>query len=102
MTDNTPEGDGPALSFKKVDPTPFERAPAPREPTRDTGGPNLAFEAAPRQPAAPGIPPDPRTLKTSPPAPTRHLPDELAFGSASPAFEAVPVSAGGAQQRLSP
>lgn len=103
MTDNTPEGDGPPLSFKKVDDAAdFERAPAPREPVRDTGGPNLAFEAAPRAPIAPGTPPDPRTLKTSPPAPARHLPDDLAFGSSSPAFEAVPVSAGVAQQRLSP
>ena len=74
MTDNTPEGDGPPLSFKKVDPTHFERAPAPREPARDTGGPNLAFEAAPRQPTAPGTPPDPRTLKTSPPAPAPAAP----------------------------
>jgi hypothetical protein len=101
MTDNTPEGDGPPLSFKKVDPTPFERAPAPREPARDTGGPNLAFEAAPRQPAAPGIPPDPRTLKTSPPAPPSPAPVDLASGSRSSAFEAVPASVAVAQQRLS-
>ncbi|MFZ2032434.1 MAG: hypothetical protein WAW53_01620 [Candidatus Dormiibacterota bacterium] len=101
MTDNTPEGDGPPLSFKKVDPTPFERAPAPREPARDTGGPNLAFEAAPRQPTAPGTPPDPRTLKTSPPAPAPPAPVDLASGGRSPAFEAVPASVAVAQQRLS-
>ena len=68
MTDSSPEGGGPPLSFKKVDDAAhFERAPAPREPARDSGGPNLAFEAAPRQPAAPATAPDPRTLKTSSP-----------------------------------
>ena len=102
MTDKTPEGDGPPLTFKKVDDAAhYERAPAPREPARDTGGPNLAFEAAPRQPAAPGIPPDPRTLKTSPPAPVPPAPVDLASGARSPAFEAVPASVTVAQQRLS-
>ena len=101
MTDNTPEGDGPPLSFKKVDPAHFERAPAPREPARDTGGLNLAFEAAPRPPIAPGTAPDPRTLKTSPPAPAPPAPVDLASGGRSPAFEAVPASVAVAQQRLS-
>jgi len=102
MTDNTPEGDGPPLSFKKVeDRAHFERAPAPREPAPNTGGPNLAFEAAPRQPIAPGIPPDPRTLKTSPPAPPPAAPVNPASGPRLPAFEAVPASVAVAQQRLS-
>ena len=102
MTDSAPEGGGPPLSFKKVDDSAhFERAPAPREPARDSGGPNLAFEAAPRQPAAPGTAPDPRTLKTSLPAPVTPAPADLAPGAKSPAFEAVPASVAVAQQRLS-
>jgi hypothetical protein len=102
MTDNTPEGGGPPLSFKKVeDPAHFERAPAPREPAPNTGGPNLAFEAAPRQPTAPGTAPDPRTLKTSAPVPAPAAPVNPDSGSRSPAFEAVPASVAVAQQRLS-
>ncbi len=102
MTDTTPEGGGPPLSFKKVDDAAhFERVPAPREPARDSGGPNLAFEAAPRQPAARGTAPDPRTLKTSPPPPAPPAPADLASGARSPAFEAVPASVAVAQQRLS-
>ena len=98
MTEHNGEGGGTPLSFKKVqDPAHFERAPAPREPVRETGGSNLAFEAAPRVPL-PRMTPDPRTLKTSPllpPPPAQGPPSKL------PAFEAVPASLGVGQQRLS-
>jgi hypothetical protein len=106
MTEHTPEGGGNPLSFKKVDDrAQFERAPAPREPVRDSGGPNLAFEATPRTPL-PQVEPDPRTLKQSPPMPTpvpapRTPQIEQAAASRSPAFVAVPASQVAAQQRLS-
>ncbi len=107
MTEHTPEGGGNSLSFKKVqDRAQFERAPPAREPHLDNGGPNLAFETAPRTPLARVTTPDPRTLGASifappvQPAP-KSPPYEAAPGSTSPAFEAVPASVGGAQQRLS-
>ncbi|MHB8490068.1 MAG: hypothetical protein ACYDCS_12975 [Candidatus Dormibacteria bacterium] len=106
MTERTPEGGGAPLSFKKVqDPAQFERAPASREPVRDTGGPHLAFEAAPRMPLPPAAP-DPRTLKQSPLAPPqapalKAPPIEQSAPSSAPAFEAVPASSVAAQQRLS-
>jgi hypothetical protein len=107
MTEHTPEGGGNSLAFEKVqDRAQFERAPPAREPHRDTGGPNLAFETAPRAPLAPVTAPDPRTLGASAFAPPvqpvpKSPPYEAAPGSRSPAFEAVPVSLGVAQQRLS-
>ena len=108
MTEHTQEGGGTPLSFKKVeDPAHFERAPAPRQPARDNGGPNLDFEAAPRVPLPRATTPDPRTLKTSPLAPPPPPPPALASPpfdappSRSPTFEAVPASLGVAQQRLS-
>jgi len=107
MTDHTPEGGGAPLPFNKVrDPAQFERAPAGREPVRDTGGPNLAFEATPRTPLAPVTDPDPRT----PHAPTPVSPEGFvvqsqpchsAVPSKLPAFEAVPASPATGQQRLS-
>jgi len=106
MTEHTPESGGTPLSFKKApDPAQFERAPAPREPVRDTGGPNLAFEAAPRTPL-PQVAPDPRTLKQSPlmpaPQPVPRTPAVApAVPSKLPAFEAVPATSVTAQQRLS-
>jgi hypothetical protein len=106
MTERNPEGGGVPLSFKKVqDQTHYERAPAAREPVRDTGGPNLAFEDAPRAPL-PQVAPDPRTLKQSPlmppPAPELKAPPiEPPPASRLPAFEAVPASSVAAQQRLS-
>jgi hypothetical protein len=106
MTEHTPEGGGNPLSFKKVeDRAQFERAPAPREPVRESGGPNLAFEATPRTPL-PQAEPDPRALRQSPlmpppvPAPKAPQIDEGA-ASRSPAFVAVPASHVAAQQRLS-
>ena len=110
MTQETPESGANPLSFKKVpDRTQFEHAPPAREPQRDTGGPHLAFETAPRAPLAPVTVPDPRTLKPSPLAPPAPpappVPKSPAYeepsGSRSPAFEAVPASVGVAQQRLS-
>jgi hypothetical protein len=117
MTDHTPEGNGTEPPFKKVeDQAHFERAPAPREPARDTGDPNLAFETAPRTPLAPASTPDPRALNPSPlapppgPVPTLPSPSFEAVPKSPPssapppklpAFEAVPASLGGAQQRLS-
>jgi len=98
MTEHTAEG-GTPLSFKKFqDPAQFERAPAPREPARDPGGANLAFEAAPRVPLPRVTTPDPRTLKTAPLAPPPPPPPPQ---GPSPAFEAVPASLGVGQQRLS-
>ncbi len=116
MTDHSPEGGGTPPSFKKVDdPAHFERAPAPHQPARDRGDPNLAFETAPRAPLAPSTAPDPRTRKTSPLAPpSEPVPASLPFEAVSmspppddgpptklPAFEAVPASVGVAPQRLS-
>ena len=107
MTEHSQEGGGTPLSFKKVDDAAhFERAPAPRAPERDAGGPNLAFEAAPRAPITPSTAPDPRTLKTSEPtalqAPAPASPPAgLTPESKPPTFEAVPASVGVAQQRLS-
>ena len=106
MTQHTPEGGGTPLSFNKVQDPQFERAPAPREPVRDTGGPNLDFEAAPRVPLPRVTTPDPRTLRTAPPAPPPSAvplppPPDAPQSSRSPAFEAVPASVGVAQQRLS-
>jgi hypothetical protein len=106
MTERNPEGGGAPLSFKKVqDQTHYERAPAAREPVRESGGPHLAFEAAPRTPLPP-VAPDPRTLKQSPlmspPPPDPRTPStEPPPGSKLPAFEAVPASNVAAQQRLS-
>jgi hypothetical protein len=78
MTDHTPAEGGTPPPFKKVeDHAQFERAPAPREPVRNPGDPNLAFEAVPIAPP--------------PPEPPAKL----------PAFEAVPASLNVAQQRLS-
>jgi hypothetical protein len=115
MTDHTPaDGGTPPPSKKVEDQAHFERAPAPREPARDTGDPNLAFETAPRTPLAPVTTPDPRALSTSPLAPPPGpMPASPSFEalpksppaaeplSKLPAFEAVPASLGGAQQRLS-
>jgi len=115
MTDHTTEDGGTPPPFKKVeDQAHFERAPAPREPARDTGDPNLAFETAPRTPLAPVTTPDPRALSTSPLAPPPGpMPASPSFEalpksppaaeplSKLPAFEAVPASLGVAQQRLS-
>jgi hypothetical protein len=106
MTEYTPEGGGTPLSFKKVqDPAHYERAPAPSQPVRDTGGPSLDFEAAPRVPLPRVTTPDPRTLRTSPLAPPQPPPPAAppydTEPSRSPAFEAVPASLGVAQQRLS-
>ena len=106
MTEHNPEGGGVPLSFRKAqEQTHFERAPAAGEPVRDTGGPNLAFEAAPRAPL-PQVAPDPRTLKQSPlmppPAPEPGTPAiERPPASRLPTFEAVPASSVAAQQRLS-
>jgi hypothetical protein len=107
MTEPSTEGGGTPLSFKKVDdPSHFERAPAPRAPARESGDPNMAFEAAPRAPIAPSTVPDPRTMRSGPPPPP-------AGGAVTPAppagppprtgpqaFEAVPASLGVAQGRL--
>ena len=107
MTEHTTEGGGTPLSSKKVeDPAHFERAPAPRQPVREAGDPNLAFEAAPRAPIVPTTTPDPRTLRTSPPPPqpTGPSPDATAdpvAGTRPPTFEAVPASVAVAQGRLS-
>ena len=77
MTDHTPaEGETPPPFKKFEDHAQFERAPAPREPERNPGDPNLAFEAVPMAP---------------PPAEPPKL----------PGFEAVPASLNVAQQRLS-
>jgi hypothetical protein len=115
MTDHTPADGGTPPPFKKVeDQAHFERAPAPRDPARDTGDPNLAFETAPRTPLAPVTTPDPRALSTSPLAPPPGpLPASPSFVAVAmsppsaepppklPAFEAVPASLSVAQQRLS-
>jgi hypothetical protein len=114
MTDHTPEDGGTPPPFKKVeDQAHFERAPAPREPARDTGDPNLAFETAPRTPLPPATTPDPRALSAPPPAPpgpATALPSFEAVPNPPPsaepplklpAFEAVPASVAVAQQRLS-
>jgi hypothetical protein len=98
MTEHTAEGGGTPLSFKKVHDPAFERAPAPRPPVRETGGPNLDFETTPRVPLPRVTTPDPRTLKNAPPAAP---PPPQGPPSRSPAFEAVPASLGVAQQRLS-
>jgi hypothetical protein len=107
MTHQATEGGG-SLSFRKVpDHTQFEHAPTPpREPVRDTGGPNLAFEAAPRPNLAFEV--GPRTQV--PPAEASSDPRAILASSLTPpieaapkphAFEAVPASLGIAQQRLS-
>jgi hypothetical protein len=106
MTDQTQEGG--SLSFGKVPDHPqFEHAPTPsREPVRDTGGPNLAFEAAPRPTFAfdgsprSQVPPaeassDPRAILASALMPPPEAPPK------PHSFEAVPASLGVAQQRLS-
>jgi hypothetical protein len=100
MTDHTPEGGGDPLSFRKVQDPQFERAPAPREPVRDSGGPNLDFEAAPRVALPRATSPDPRALNGAPPPPPAPPPPS-AGGSRPHAFEAVPASIAVAQQRLS-
>lgn len=97
MTDQTTEGGG-SLSFRKVpDHTRFEHAPTPpREPVRDSGGPNLAFEAAPRSQVPPAeASSDPRAILASALMPPLEAPPK------PHAFEAVPASLGVAQQRLS-
>ena len=77
MTDHTPaEGETPPPFKKFEEHSQFERAPAPREPVRNPGDPNLAFETVPMAP---------------PPAEPPKL----------PGFEAVPASLNVAQQRLS-
>src|ERR1700692_3242112 len=114
MTDHTPEDGGTPPPFKQVeDRAHFERAPAPREPDRDTGDPNLAFEAAPRTPLPPATTRDPRALSPPPPAPSGPVaplpsfeavpkpPPSAAPPLKLPAFEAVPASVAVAQQRLS-
>src|ERR1700680_654264 len=114
MTDPTPADGGTPPPFKKVeDQAHFERAPAPREPARNTGDPNLAFEPAPRTPLPPVTTPDPRALSTSPLAPPGSMPASPSFEAVPmsppsagpppklPGFEAVPASLGVAQQRLS-
>ncbi|MFZ0181505.1 MAG: hypothetical protein WAL84_16800 [Candidatus Dormiibacterota bacterium] len=114
MTDHTPEDGGTPPPFKNVeDQAHFERAPAPREPVRDSGDPNLAFEAAPRTPLPPATTPDPRALSSSPPAPSGPVAPLPSFEAVPkpppsaepplklPAFEAVPASVAVAQQRLS-
>lgn len=105
MTEHTPEGGGTPLSFKKVpDPGQFERAPAAKPPSFDAGDPNLAFEAAPRVVLPRPASPDPRTLKTAPPAPQGAMPAAPPVDAppgSRPMFEAVPASVGVAQQRLS-
>jgi hypothetical protein len=107
MTDHTSEGGGAPLPFNKVrDLAQFERAPTGREPVRDTGGPNLAFEAAPRAPLAPVTVPDPRTPRAPTPVPpegfvVQSQPYNSAAPSKLPAFEAVPASPATGQQRLS-
>lgn len=94
MTDS-PEGGGTPLSFKKIqEPAGFERVPAPKQPVRDVGGGNLAFEAAPRVPL-PRVATDPRALKANPPPPPQGP------GPRAPAFEAVPASLAVGTQRLS-
>jgi hypothetical protein len=101
MTQETPESGENPLSFKTVpDRTQIERV----QPALDTGGPHLAFEAAPRAPLAPVTTPDPRTLRPSPLAPPAlPVPKPPAYeepsGSTSPAFEAVPASVAVVQQR---
>ncbi len=106
MTDQTQEGG--SLSFRKVpDHTQFEHAPTPpREPVRDAGGPNLAFEAAPRPNLA--FEPGPRTqvpAATASSDPRAILASALMPPPEPPpkphSFEAVPASLGVAQQRLS-
>src|SRR5450631_2271509 len=117
MTHQAKEGGG-SLSFRKVpDHTQFEHAPTPpREPVRDTGGPNLAFEAAPRPNLAFEAAPRPNLAfevgpRTQvPPAEASSDPRAILASSLTPpieaapkphAFEAVPASLGIAQQRLS-
>ena len=114
MTDHTPEDGGTPPPFKNLEePAHFERAPAPREPARDIGDPNLAFEAAPRTPLPPATTPDPRALSNPPPAPPGSMAPLPSFEAVPkpatsaepplklPAFEAVPASVAVAQQRLS-
>ena len=94
-----PGGRRTPLSFKKVHDPAFERAPAPRHPVRDTGGPNLDFEDDPARAAPQGD--DARSSNTQERAAPRHHRHRRGRRSTSPAFEAVPASLGVAQQRLS-
>jgi hypothetical protein len=97
MTDQTPDGGGPSLSFEKVPgPARPERAPARDGAGAEHPGATLAFETAPRRPAA------------APPtaAATRALiASALAEAADAPpratAFEAVPASVGIVQRRMS-
>jgi hypothetical protein len=95
MTDDqTEEGQGSSLSFENVrNLARSEHAKAGGEPIVDHPASNLAFEATPRTPPPPP-PPTPADAQAALAATTEP-------GHSAPAFEAVPVSVGVAQQRLS-